>query len=68
MSIFIAFNMLIITLKTNYDMCQGDVFLIAISSTRSCEQVGRQSKHFMFVCSPQYGSIFLACIWMQFKL
>jgi hypothetical protein len=62
MSNFIAFNMPIITTKTNYDICQGDVFLIAISSTRLCEQIGRQSKHFMSVCPPQFGSIFLTCI------
>jgi hypothetical protein len=50
MSIFIAFNMLIITTKTNYDMCQGFFFLIAISSTRLCSKlVDNQSTSCLYV-------------------
>jgi hypothetical protein len=67
-SIFIAFNIPIIATKSTIEYVNERFFFIAISSTWLSEQVSRKSRHFMFVSPPQYGLIFLKCIWIQFKL
>jgi hypothetical protein len=46
----------------NYWMCpRKGYFFIVISSTWLCEQVGKGSRHFMFVSASQYISFFLTC-------
>jgi len=58
MSISIAFNMPIIPTKSTIECVE---VLLPKVQHGCVSKVGRKSRHFMFLGSPQFGSICLTC-------